>query len=205
MKKSSTLALLALISTAATAQANDFEGLNVALGLAYVHPQINYTDDFGAHYQWDKNDTVAQLSATYNFVLSKAWLLGVGAGVDLGTTDAGIKSEMWGPVKATMKEHANIYIQPAYILDNTSTVFAKIGYHTVQISTPPEPGAGWIEDKFHVDGVGYGIGYNKFISNNLFFQAEIQQVDYKDKKISGGNWFYTQKSTSGVISLGYKF
>ena len=194
---------LILLSLSGYAQASDLEGFNIALGLGYVQPKINYADNSGGAYQWDRRSVVPRVSATYNFAVNDKWLMGAGVEFDLDKVDAGTTSAMWGPVKASMSEHTSAYIQPAYSLDDTSTVFVKVGYHTVKVNTPPQPGANWIEDIFHATGIGYGIGYNKFINKNLFIQAEIQQVNYQSKGYS--SYAYWQKTTSETVSIGYKF
>lgn len=208
MKTKLAIIALALISGSAYAQSNEFEGFNVGLGLGYIQPKVTYTDNDSGHYQWDKNDFVLQVDAAYNKAINDKWLIGIGLAFDLNNTKAGTKSEGYGPVETTMKEHYSIYVQPTYVIDSSSAVFAKVGYHSIKVDAIGQPGSNWIDDKFHTQGIGYGIGYKKFINKAFFAQAEIQVVDYKNKSFTdefGYNWNYEQKTTAGILTAGYKF
>lgn len=208
MKAKSALVALALIPAAASAQANEFEGFNVGLGLGYVRPKVTYTDNISGHYHWNEGDWFAQVDAAYHKAISDKWLIGIGLAADLNNTNAGTRDETYGPVETTLKEHVSVYIQPTYLLDSSSAVFAKIGYHSVKVDAIGQPGANWIDDKIRTEGIGYGIGYKKFVSPDFFVQAEIQIVDYAKKTLNDGTgyvWEYQQKTTVGIFTVGYKF
>lgn len=208
MKTKLAVITLALISGSAYAQSNEFEGFNVGLGLGYVQPKVTYTDNNPGYYQWNKNDFVFQVDAAYNKAVNDKWLIGIGLTLDLNNTNAGTKSANYGPVETTMKEHHSIYIQPTYVIDNSSAVFAKVGYHSIKVDAIGQPGSNWFDDKFHTQGIGYAIGYKKIINKAFFAQAEILIVDYKNKSFTDGlgyNWNYQQKTTAGILTAGYKF
>lgn len=202
------LAIITLVLIPASAQANGFEGFNVGLGVGYVQPKVTYTDNNAGYYQWDKSDYVFQVDAEYDKAISDKWLIGIGVSMDLNDTNAGIQSMGYGPVEASLKDHYAVYLQPTYMLDSSSAVFAKIGYHTIKVNAIGLPGAGWLDDKFRTQGIGYGLGYKRFIGKNFFAQAEIQVVDYDDKLLTnnaGYNWNYQQKTTAGIFTAGYQF
>ncbi|MDR3391030.1 MAG: outer membrane beta-barrel protein [Sulfuriferula sp.] len=206
MKTKLAIITLALIPT--LAQANEFEGFNVGLGVGYVQPKVTYTDNISGYYQWDKSDYVFQVDAGYDKAISDKWLIGIGVSMDLNNTNAGTQNAAYGPIEAMLKEHYAVYLQPTLMIDNTSAVFAKIGYHAIKVNAIGLPGARWLDDKFRTQGIGYGIGYKRFVSKKLFAQAEIQVVDYDDKLLTdnaGYNWSYQQKTTAGILTLGYKF
>jgi hypothetical protein len=204
------MAALALSSAVAHAQTAGFEGFNVGLGAAYVKPDISYTDStnhVGKDYNWTDSDWVFQVDAAYHTAVNDKWLVGIGLTFDLNDTDAGTRSQYYGPVKATMKQHGSVYVQPTYVLDASSAVFAKVGYHSIKVETTGNQ-FNWTDDKFSTQGFGYGIGYKRFISKNVYVQAEIQVVDYgsqSDANNSGVSWKYQQKTTAGILTLGYKF
>jgi hypothetical protein len=210
MKTMLAIAALALSSASACAQTSGFAGFNVGLGAGYVKPDVKYTDNtnhVGNNYNWDDSDWVFQVDASYHAAVSDKWLVGIGLTLDLNDTNAGTQSQYYGPVKATLKEHGSVYVQPTYVLDASSAVFAKIGYHSVKVeATGNQPY--WNDDKFHTQGIGYGVGYKRFINKNVYVQAEIQVVDYgnqSDSNSSGASWSYQQKTTAGILTVGYKF
>lgn len=198
---------LALISGSAYAQSSGFEGFNVGLGLGYVQPDVVYTDNLSGYYKWEKNDLVVHIDASYHKAINATWLVGIGLTSDLNDTNAGTKSEAYGPVETTLKKHRSIYIQPTYAIDGASAAFAKIGRHSIRVNGIGQPGSFWIDDIFSTHGIGYGAGYKKLINKNFFAQAEIQIVDYKDKSFSDGGieWAYKQKTAAGIFTAGYKF
>jgi opacity protein-like surface antigen len=208
VKTTSAIAALALISAAACAQARDVEGFSIGLGLGYVQPKVTYDDNVSGHYRWDKVDFVPQVEAAYSKAINDKWLIGIGMTLDLANTHAGTQSALWGPVETTMKEHFSAYIQPTYALDESSAVFAKIGYHSVKVEAVGQPGANWLDDKFHIQGIGYGVGYKRFINDNFFVQAEVQFVDYRNKSFNDGFgyvWNYQQNTTAGILTAGFRF
>jgi hypothetical protein len=210
MKTMLVLAALALSCATACAQTSAFEGFNVGLGAGYVKPDVKYSDStshVGNSYNWDDSDWVFQVDAAYNAAVNDKWLVGFGFTLDLNDTNAGTQTQFYGPVKVTIKEHGSIYLQPTYVLDGASAVFAKIGYHSMKVEAIGNQ-FNWTDDKFHAQGVGYGIGYKRFINKNFYVQAEVQIVDYgnqTDANSSGVSWKYQQKTTAGIVSVGYKF
>jgi len=187
------------------AQANDFEGVNVGLGLGYSQPQIQYTDNNPAgKYLWSKNNIIYRFDASYNLALNEKWLLGFGATYD-SFLHAGTQDKTYGPVTGYIKDHRSIYLQPTYVLDNSSAVFAKVGYHEARVNTLGKPTASWVDDKFNVYGTGYGLGYKRLLNERFFAQAEVQFVGYGNKSMGGGSWHYKQKTTDLIFTAGYKF
>lgn len=202
------LAIIALALIPALAQANGFAGFNVGLGVGYVQPKVTYTDNISGYYQWDKNDYVFQVDAAYNKAINDKWLIGIGVSMDLNNTNAGTQNAAYGPIEAMLKDHYAAYLQSTFMIDSSSAVFAKIGYHAIKVNAIGLSGARWLDDKFRTQGIGYGIGYKRFVNKNIFAQAEIQVVDYDDKLLTdnaGYNWSYQQKTTAGIFTLGYKF
>lgn len=194
---------LVLMSLSASSHANEFDGFNAGLGLSYVKPEVVYTDDFSGYGKWNDASVIAMIDIGYNKSINADWLLGIGMTYDLTETDAG-SDYPYGPVETTLKDHYSVYIQPTYTINATSAVIAKVSYHSMRVEAngkPPE----WIDDRFKVNGVGYGIGYKQLLNDNFYIQAEIQVVDYKDKILEGGEWAYQQKTKSAIISAGYNF
>ena len=174
--------------------------------MEYVQPKVTFSDNTSGYYRWNESDYVLEADAAYNKAINDKWLIGIGLTVDLNKTKAGTKTESYGPVATSLKHHYSIYLQPTYVIDDASAVFAKIGYHTIRVEAIGQP-AYWIDDKLNTEGVGYGIGYKRFFSKNFFAQGELQFVDYHTKSFVDGTyrWEYQQKTAAGIISVGYKF
>lgn len=208
MKAKLAILTLALISGVAHAEPNAFEGFNAGLGLGYVQPYVKYTDNLGGYYKWDERDFVPQVDLGYTKAINDKWLVSIGVNADLSKTNAGTTSATYGPVETKIKDHVSVYLQPTYVIDSASAAFAKIGYHTAKVDAIGQPGANWIDDKFRAHGIGYGAGYKRFITDHFFAQAEIQRVDYEKKSFMDGTgyaWDYRQKTTAGILTLGYQF
>lgn len=206
MKKIIAVCAFVIFSSVASAQSSNFEGLSIGVGLSYAQPKIMESDDTGnTPYTWNKADTVPQLNFAYNFALNNKWLLGVGGSYDLSKLNAGTTQGSSGLVKATLDEHSSFYLQPTFTLTEKSAIYAKVASHEVKVETV---GAGWITDRFRTRGLGYGLGYTRFLGKNVFVQGEVQVVNYQDTRfeVSGTKVLYKlPEENIAQITLGYKF
>jgi len=198
--------ILALASTAAFADVTNFEGLEAGLGLGYVNADMVYTDSNSDRLDWDKNDTVLQVNVAYHWPINDDWLIGLGATYDLNDTDAGTQIYNNENIRAELQNHSSIYVQPTYVIDDASAVFAKVGYHKARTKVTG-PNTVWTDDNVSVEGFGYGLGYKRLIRKNLFIQGEILFVNYDDESLISGplSYEYKQKARSAVVTLGYRF
>jgi opacity protein-like surface antigen len=111
------------------------------------------------------------------------------------------------------KDHASLYVMPTYLVNNSTGIFAKVGYHqqkgslnykntqtvTDTENTVSELGAGgegdvpteYFSDTFTASGSrnfkgwGYGVGLKTLLTNNLFLQVEAEYIDYKSQSVTG--------------------
>lgn len=198
--------ILALASTSVYAESSNFEGFEAGLGLGYVNADMVYTDSNPDRLDWDENDVVVQLGAAYHWSINDDWLIGLGATYDLNDTDAGTQTYRNENIRAELQNHNSIYLQPTYVIDDTSAVFAKIGYHKARTKVTG-PSTVWADDNVSVEGFGYGLGYKRLIQNNLFIQGEFLFVNYDDESLISGalSYEYKQKARSAVVTLGYRF
>ncbi len=195
---------LALASSSVSAQSNSFEGFELGLGLSHVKADVEYTDNSPYHIEWDDSDTVSQAHVGYNWSINEKWLLGAGFSHTFNDIDAGNNNYLTATVATKIKNHSTIYIQPTYRLNNSSAIFVKLGYHKAKVSaTGPLPL--WLDDRYNIHGIGYGIGYKHAINTSFFVQAELDFVDYSDKSFQNNRYDYTQETQSATISLGYSF
>jgi opacity protein-like surface antigen len=196
--------ILALASSSVSAQSNSFEGFELGLGLSHVKADVEYTDTSLFHLEWDDSDTVAQAHIGYNWSINEKWLLGAGFSHTFNDIDAGINNDLSGNVLTKLNNHSAIYIQPTYILSDSSAIFVKLGYHKAKVSITSSA-AFWTDDRYSIHGIGYGIGYKHAINTSFFVQAELDFVDYSDKSFQNNSYDYTQETQSATISLGYSF
>lgn len=219
-------AVALLATTAATpalSQSKLFEGISLAINGSLNGSTSNYKDrvvDGGltlAAYDDKLGDVSAVFGSdlNYGFGLSNNFILGVGITYDFGKTKAGNTSisfigeddELVPFVgqKASIEDHKSIYIQPTYIVSSTTGLFAKLGYHEADYKVTDvfnESGSA------NLKGWGYGFGVKTFINNNLFIQAEAQQINYGSESYTyaeGATITVKPKVYSGTISIGYKF
>ena len=113
----------------------------------------------------------------------------------------------------TYKDHHSLYIMPTYLVNNSTGIFAKVGYHkqkgslnykntqtldnTNNIveansgSAVETVGPLYEDDTFAASGSrnfkgwGYGVGLKTLLTNNLFLQVEAEYIDYKSQSVTG--------------------
>ena len=187
---------------------------------------------FGGRYDLAKNKS-GNLSAdiTTSNVLNGA--TSVNSDEDLEYTLSDIRNiESYN---ITYKDHASLYVMPTYLVNNSTGIFAKVGYHQQKGSlnykntqtvtdtgnTVIDLGAGGVDvpteyfsDTFTASGSrnfkgwGYGVGLKTLLTNNLFLQVEAEYIDYKSQSVTGTDdlvYKFKPESLSGTISIGYKF
>ena len=141
----------------------------------------------------DADFPFASIFAEYNTTLDKSWKLAIGldyipleteiesltrsstsqnAGTTTGTGDTTAKMEL--------KNHATLYIQPSYMLDQTLSVFAKVGYSQADLNITGSNAAtgSTINQKDTLQGYLIGIGIQNNISKTAFVRLEGNYTDY---------------------------
>ncbi len=211
MKK---LLLIAAMSAATTtpvfAQASNFEGFSAGLGLAAVGVSTKVSESYdGDSYglSLGKDNVIPGVDLSYTKAIDSKLLVGFGVTYDLAKSKSGeFNLGEGGSIGLEAKNHYSVYVQPQYLLNNTTAVFAKLGYHQMKGSISGDYAAAFTSEKYN--GIGYGVGIKTFIDKNLFVQVEGQIVDFKQKSFDYGDGYivsYKPKSTAGIVTLGYKF
>ena len=141
----------------------------------------------------DADFPFASIFAEYSTTLDKSWKLAIGldyipleteiesltrsstsqnAGTTTGTGDTTAKMEL--------KNHATLYIQPSYMLDQTLSVFAKVGYSQADLNITGSNAAtgSTINQKDTLQGYLIGIGIQNNISKTAFVRLEGNYTDY---------------------------
>ena len=231
-----TLALLASVAaTPAFSQSKSFAGVNVALGFGSTAGNTSYKDNNDTFQNLnlsagETNNLIYSGDISYNFSANNNFFIGIGATYDFNKTKIGSQTIAFGAdafddggdtlngvvvnSKGELKDHYSVYLQPAHLLNNTTALFAKIGYHesnsiysvngtgNANFTVTPES-----FKKSHT-GIGYGLGLKSFLNNNVYIQAEAEYVDYNSKTLDFGEGVTASikpETISGRISIGYKF
>ena len=202
----SLFASAAIISCAAAtnvlAQAKNFAGPSLAIYGGYTGTNTDVT--YGTTtLSLGQNDTVYGGDLSYGIPIDNNFFVSIGATYDLEKTKAGRIGAGASSINLTLDEHYSFYIQPSYAINNTSAIFAKLGYHKaegkISVSYDGQTASGTKD----FDAWGYGLGVKTFLNNNVFIQAEASFVDF-DKETEDGVGFKPEVA-AGIISIGYKF
>jgi opacity protein-like surface antigen len=201
------------------------------------YSDANYgSSDFGK-----AKNFIPSINLSYSAALSDKFLLGFGARYDLaknksGTlqsdhTTADVITEQYSDTSDNLtyytlndirnvesyninyKDHSAIYVMPTYLVNNSTGIFAKVGYHQqkgslnyknvqtfdnevfatgVYAGTPDVAvETYYTEDTYTANGSknfkgwGYGLGLKTLLTNNLFLQVEAEYIDYKSQSVTG--------------------
>jgi opacity protein-like surface antigen len=216
MKKnlSSLLILTALFVTAdANAQSKKFEGFSVAVGATTVGTRngLSVTDtsaNVNASLDLGKTDNTLTGEVGYTMPLNNNFAVELGLNADQNNSiNAGRFSEGGVAVNFTAGSHYSIYIKPMYKINDSSSLFFKLGSHSVKGKTSIKEGAVSASAEGTYTGTGYGGGIKSYLNNNVFIQAELTITDYNRKTFVSGDTTtsYQPNSTAGTILVGYQF
>jgi opacity protein-like surface antigen len=146
-----------------------------------------------------KSEAAPSFGAGYTFAISDRYTLGLKATMDLkkGEYGAGEVSSRSGETKVLEKSHYSLALEPGYVVNDKTLVFGILAYHTAQ--TEIEDGA----SSARVNGIGYGIGFKRSLTDHLFLMGELQHVDYSSKSVNGNT--LKPSSTTSAVGVGYHF
>lgn len=178
----------------AYAQTKNFEGFNAGINANYAKTRA--TARFGDQStKTDDTSTNGSVQGSYGVPINDKFVLGVGANVGLGDLDAG----SFNGVSVKAKDMYSVYLEPGYRVNETMLVYGKVSYQRMKGELA---GAGTsASDNF--DGYGLGVGVRSMINDKFYVQAELTEVDYSSKTVSGID--IKPKQTLGTIGVGYKF
>jgi opacity protein-like surface antigen len=238
-------ALAGLLATSnAFSQTTNFAGLSLALSGSYVGGSSEFkTGEAFAFLSGgdgidsklgDQTNVIPGVDLNYGFAMGNNFVLGLGATYDFSKTKTGgftsnyfINDEdATFTIDSNLKNHYSLYIQPTYVINKDSAMFAKVGRHYAKASVKSAGGfisegvsVGLLGDDVTVsekiEGWGFGLGLKTFLTSNLFVQLEGGIVEY-DKinlpfRLSVAPEFddnagsHKIKTTNAMVSVGYKF
>jgi opacity protein-like surface antigen len=246
-----TLALLASVAaTPAFSQAKNFEGPSISLGGSAVSTNtdvtLTTTPDVGTFNFGKSVSAVPFVDASYVFPSNGSFMFGLGARYDLAKNKSGgisdvstidniftgdIDSEDATDVRENItvttnlnmsyKDHKSIYLMPMYLVNNSSAIFGKLGYHETKgtlrftqniagvtaLANLQFDENTTISGSKNFQGYGIGLGFRTVLSNNLYLQIEAEMVDYDKESVASGDTTisFKPKPLSASLSVGYKF
>jgi len=240
----STALVSLIISSATYAQTTNFVGPSVALSGSYVGGSSEFKTGTGFSILsggdgidsklGDQTNVIPGVDLNYGFAMGNNFVLGLGATYDFSKTKAGAFTsnslingeDATFSIDSNLKDHYSLYIQPTYVINKDSAMFAKVGRHYAKASVKSAGGfdagpltVGLLGDDVTVsekiEGWGFGLGLKTFLTSNLFVQFEGGIVEY-DKinlpfRLSGVGELddnagsHKIKTTNATVSVGYKF
>ena len=206
---------------------NKFAGAYGQVGLGYQSVSqnistLNYRVGNGATYGAGTNSNSSNgiggtVGFGYNFQASPEALIGVG----IELAPIATKAANYGGSTATtpnipgstykMNNQYNIYVSPGIVIDEYTTIYGKVGYTGMQLTSGPN------SSSVNFRGYSLGGGYRSYLSGNWYAFLEGnyykygQSTDNGTAIITNSSTSYTYSNTSSVNSynviygLGYKF
>jgi opacity protein-like surface antigen len=171
----------------------------------------------------DADFPFASIFAEYSTTLDKSWKLAIGldyipletevesmtrnstsknAGTSVGDGNTTAKMEL--------KNHATLYIQPSYMIDQTLSVFGKVGYSHADLNinaTNAATGSS-LNKKDTLEGYLVGVGIQNNISKTAFVRLEANYTDYDTVNYTnstGTKFTGDGKLMAAKVSIGTSF
>jgi len=231
-------ALVGFLNTSQVfSQTTNFTGPSLALTASYIDTTNDITtlvSAFSANKTTSttlkKDNLTPGVDLNYGFATGNNLVIGLGSTYDFSKTKSGKKSSnvMFWPtqnedgtqtVGSELKDHYSLYIQPTYVINKDSAMFAKIGRHFAKANfslllETNGSGTQSHSGSQNIEGWGYGLGFKNFLSNNLFVQAEAGIVDYEKRNFFENHTYFETptprasikpETMNATISFGYKF
>lgn len=204
-------AVALLATTAATpalSQSKNFTGPSIAVHAGYTgsDTRITFDDAASGFLTVGENDVTYGADLAYSFPIDNNFLISIGATYDFDKIKAGAFGSGADNLRLSLKDHYSFYVEPTYAFNNTTALFAKLGYHQAKGSVNLT-GADTATGSKNFEGYGYGFGIKTFLNNNVFIKAEASLVEYDKETFGSGTDVVGLKpeTVSGLISVGYKF
>ena len=241
----STALVSLIISSATHAQTTNFVGPSVALSGSYVGGSSEFKTGTGFgtlslgdgidSKLGDQTNVIPGVDLNYGFAMGNNFVLGLGATYDFSKTKTGAFTsnslingeDATFSIDSNLKDHYSLYIQPTYVINKDSAMFAKVGRHYAKSSVKSAGGfndgltVGLLGDdktvSKNIEGWGFGLGLKTFLTSNLFVQFEGGIVEYdkinlpftldagEGSVILDNTGSHKIKTTNAMVSLGYKF
>ena len=220
------LLVTCLTTTSLFAQAKNFQGFSLALGASATSGKnelegrlYSYSNEQMSA-SFDKSNIIPSVDLSYAIQSTDKFFISLGVNKDFTKTNLGKQyfdtNEDNTTVENKLKSHYAMYVQPSYLISNTSAVFGKISYNKAKIESAATGEYGTVTTEVQsksTHGYGYGLGIKTLINSNFYIQVEAERVNYKSKSFDPNSSFTNFRAdyriepstNSGKISVGYKF
>ena len=149
------------------------------------------------------------MDLSYIKAIDENFFLGVGATYDLGSINAGYQNWYGYNYQAKLQNHFSAYIKPGFAVNDSAAIYAKLGYNwtTAKITDSGEiiaPGS----YSQNIQGFGYGLGTQIFLTKDIFTSVEVMRVNYGKVTFNDSNknpTTFGATTTTGTLSVGYRF
>jgi outer membrane immunogenic protein len=183
----------ACVPPLAHAQAINFEGLGISLGVTSANTTTEYVHS-GNSINATSNDNNAVLQLQYNMAVNEVFVVGLG-----GTVNAGdLKAGTLGNTQYKVKDAYSLYVAPGYAFSSDWQGYGKLAYLNANLKD--SNGQSYSFD----NGWGYGIGLQAMFGKNWFGQLEYMVNQYADRSPAPGDTLKL-KANVYALSAGYKF
>lgn len=229
-KKLLVASLLSAITFGVSAQSK-FEGFYAQAGIGYemISPSLsfgnlNITNNGSPVASVPTSSTIntansfaGTITAGYNFVVTKDFLLGLGAEYSpIAGSKANYSATYSGYGTANgqyNKENSyNIFISPAMPVGNDGLLYGKVGYTGASVKSQCD---GCSSSTTNLTGYSLGLGYKQFISGGLYGFGEVNYASYGNNSSTETSTFSTYRVsqtstvsanvTNFLVGVGYKF
>jgi opacity protein-like surface antigen len=201
-------AVALLATTAATpalSQSKNFAGPSIAVYTGYTGTDTKIVTVADVNINFGENDVTYGADLAYSFPVDNNFLISIGATYDFDKIKAGSAGLGFfadgTDLKLSLKDHYSFYVEPAYAFNNSTALFAKLGYHQAKGSGSSDG----VTVSKNFEGWGYGFGIKTFLNNNVFIKAEASLVEYDKETFTEIVGSAKPETISGLISIGYKF
>lgn len=230
-KKLLVAALLSAAATGAFAQAKTFEGFYAQAGIGYEMASptlsfgnLNITNNGSPVASVPTSSTIntsnsfaGTVTAGYNFVVTKDFLLGLGAEYSpIAGSNANYSAtyQSYGTTngKYNKENSYNIFISPATPVGNNGLFYGKVGYTGASVKSQCD---GCSSSTTNLTGYSLGLGYKQIISGGLYGFGEVNYASYGNNSSTQTATFSTYRVsqtstvsanvTNFLVGVGYKF
>ena len=182
----------AVVTPLAHAQASNFQGFSVGLGVASAHTTTERVQ--GASLSSYSSDNNAVLQLQYNMAVNDVFLVGFG-----GTGYASdLKAGSIAGNSYKVRDGYSLFVAPGIAFSRDWQGFGKLAYLNANLRD--SAGRSYSFD----NGWGYGLGAQTMFGRNWFGQLEYMVNEYDDRAAAGGGTIKL-KSNMYALTAGYKF
>jgi len=226
MKKILKLSAIALLATSTSLMAQ-MTGPSVAVSVSHAKASTDGTQGGNtpaASATVSRNFNIASLDLDYSSKIDNSWLASVGVnyipfkgkiGSETKVNDTDNRNDLGGTVtgnstaKGELKKHFTVYVEPTYLINPTSGVYAKLGYMHADLKITDSVITGSsLNQTLGVHGIQYGVGYKAAVDKNVYVKAELTYSNYSSLSAtsdSGNTFTANPEIKAGTISVGYTF